>query len=208
MSTIQISNITSVTSTDGTGVFDILMEAVNLQILKQYQAERITGTDYANVYLAAMQTVLQQSVQFSLQAETAGLQADEVRAGTVRNNAESDKAVQLTQEKIETEDKNNKEGGVIDKQIEKLESEKLLVDEKIATEKTNTEDATGGAAKDKSTLMNAQALGFANNTRQALIKTMLDGYSTNLAIAGSATAPESTKNVAIDDLKADILATL
>lgn len=50
----------------GTGVFDDLMEAVNIHLKAQYDLGRITGSDYATVYLGAMQTALQQSVSFTL----------------------------------------------------------------------------------------------------------------------------------------------
>lgn len=208
MSTINVSSVTTVPSATYTGIFDVLMEAVNQQIYKQWEANRITGTDYANVYLGAMQTVLQQSVQFALNAETAGLQADEVRAGTARANAESAQKVNLTAEQVKSENKNNEDGGVIDKQIDKLTSEINLTDERRRTEETNTVDPTGGAAKDKKDLIAAQTLGFANNTKQSLIKSMLDGYSTNLAIAGVANVPEATRDGAIDQLAQDILNSL
>ena len=50
----------------GTGVFDVLIDAVNSNIEIQYQKGRITGSDYATVYLGAMQAVLDQSVKFML----------------------------------------------------------------------------------------------------------------------------------------------
>jgi len=51
---------------EGTGIFDALMTAVNKNVEIQYNSGRITGTDYANVYLASLQAVLQQSVDFAL----------------------------------------------------------------------------------------------------------------------------------------------
>ena len=50
----------------GTGIFDVLIDAVNSNIEIQYQKGRITGSDYATVYLGAMQAVLDQSVKFML----------------------------------------------------------------------------------------------------------------------------------------------
>lgn len=50
----------------GAGVFDVLIDAVNSNIEIQYQKGRITGSDYATVYLGAMQAVLDQSVKFML----------------------------------------------------------------------------------------------------------------------------------------------
>jgi hypothetical protein len=65
----------------GTGVFDMLMDAVNKNIEIQYQKGRITGSDYANVYISGVQAVLQQSVQWVLQVDTNDAQVDDIRKG-------------------------------------------------------------------------------------------------------------------------------
>jgi hypothetical protein len=67
----------------GTGVFDDLMEAVNIHLSAQFQLGRITGADYATVYLGAMQSALQNSSSFVLgkektNAETAVLSQKEI----------------------------------------------------------------------------------------------------------------------------------
>ena len=53
----------------GTGVFDDLMEAVTTHLEAQYQLGRITGGDFATVYLGAMQSALQQSVSYAIGSE-------------------------------------------------------------------------------------------------------------------------------------------
>jgi hypothetical protein len=53
----------------GSGVFDDLMEAVTTHLEAQFQLGRITGGDFATVYLGAMQSALQQSVAYSIGAE-------------------------------------------------------------------------------------------------------------------------------------------
>tara|TARA_R110002012_G_scaffold124688_2_gene275856 strand:+ start:9591 stop:10118 length:528 start_codon:yes stop_codon:yes gene_type:complete len=53
----------------GTGVFDDLMEAVTTHLEAQYQLGRITGGDFATVYLGAMQSALQQSVAYTIGQE-------------------------------------------------------------------------------------------------------------------------------------------
>ena len=63
----------------GTGVFDTLIAAVNKNVELQYQKGRITGNDYANVYLGGMQAVLQQAMQWVLQADTNAAQTDDIR---------------------------------------------------------------------------------------------------------------------------------
>ena len=53
----------------GSGSFDDLMEAVNIHLDAQFNIGRITGSDYATVYLGAMQAALQNSVAFTLGLE-------------------------------------------------------------------------------------------------------------------------------------------
>lgn len=48
----------------GTKVFDVLMNAVNKNIEGQYNQQRLTGSDYATVYLGALQMVIQQSMGY------------------------------------------------------------------------------------------------------------------------------------------------
>ena len=51
---------------NGTGVFDIIMNAANENIKIQNQASRITGAEYAEVYLGTMQTAISEAMRFLL----------------------------------------------------------------------------------------------------------------------------------------------
>lgn len=62
----NISELTSGTL-DGNGVFDVLMKAVYLHLEREYEDNRIRGTDYANAYIQLMQNGLQQATGYSLQ---------------------------------------------------------------------------------------------------------------------------------------------
>lgn len=93
MALIDINNMTlndisvdAITNSACTGVFDKLMSSVNDNINTQYSDGRITHTDYANVYLGSLQSVLQQSINFVLQeqlteAQVEGILADNVLKG-------------------------------------------------------------------------------------------------------------------------------
>ena len=67
---ITIADLTAGVATDannvvtGTGVFDDLMETVNAHMAAQFNLGRITGSDYATVYLTAMQAAVQQAVAY------------------------------------------------------------------------------------------------------------------------------------------------
>jgi len=72
---LTIANVTnnSVIASDNTvtgdGIFDDLMETVNRHLEAQHNLNRITSVDYANVYLGALQTTLQQAVGYVLGQE-------------------------------------------------------------------------------------------------------------------------------------------
>lgn len=80
---INISDLTngSVVTADvgfvwqGTGVFDTIIKAVNGNILAQYDSGRIKDSDYAQVYLGALQSSIQAAIQFMLQEKTSEAQA-------------------------------------------------------------------------------------------------------------------------------------
>ena len=69
---ITISDLTAGVATDasnvvtGTGVFDDMMETVNAHMAAQFNLGRITGSDYATVYLTAIQAAVQQAVAYTI----------------------------------------------------------------------------------------------------------------------------------------------
>lgn len=77
MADITLDDITNV---GNTGAFDVLMSAVDSHINAQYLNNRITGSDYANVYLGSIQAVLQAAVQYNLQEQLTEAQIDGVAA--------------------------------------------------------------------------------------------------------------------------------
>jgi len=80
ISLLTLSDATTVgtgnAATDGTGNFDKLMKVVTLHVEKQFTDGRITGTDYATVYLGALQSTLAQAVSFTLSMNKANKEAD------------------------------------------------------------------------------------------------------------------------------------
>jgi hypothetical protein len=87
---IQIQNLTDGTVSkaiptkpvwEGSGVLDVLIKAVNENINIQYETNRITGADYANVYIASLDTCIKEAINFLLQKEA-------IDADTKLKNAE------------------------------------------------------------------------------------------------------------------------
>lgn len=89
-------NIDDLTNSGGTGIFDKLMNAINDNINTQYENNRISGSDYANVYLGSMQAALAQSVQFLLQEQVTEAQIDDIRAG----NLLKDKQLEISEQEL------------------------------------------------------------------------------------------------------------
>ena len=64
----------------GTGVFDVIMKAANENIKIQNQTSRITGAEYAEVYLGTMQSAISEAMKFILNRPgiEKGLEAQDV----------------------------------------------------------------------------------------------------------------------------------
>ena len=76
-------------ATDGDGNFDQLMKVVTLHVEAQFNAGRITGTDYATVYLGALQSTLAQAVNFTLNMNKANEEADLLAQKTTTEYAQT-----------------------------------------------------------------------------------------------------------------------
>lgn len=96
---------------EGSGIFDELMKTVQLRLDSEWAKNRIKGADYSKVYLGAMSATMQQSLAFLMGKQAADKQAELLVAQTaneVLNNT------------------------LIQSQINKLDADKLLVDQNLA----------------------------------------------------------------------------
>lgn len=94
--------------------FHALMGGVGVQITKEYEAGRITGAKYADVYLALMQSALQAAVQFALGKDQAFWMAAKTQADAITAQMQNELAkiqavlgranYALTKLKLATED--------------------------------------------------------------------------------------------------------
>ena len=151
MTDIQITDVTNGSvQTDpssgsqtwlGTGVFDKLVEAVNKNIELQYMEGRITGSDYANVYLGSMQAVLAQATQFVLQEKVTEAQIADINAGLLLKQQQ---LVNL-QDELATSALQRRS---LEKDIELKENQDLLTLANIGQVKVQTDIAITMAAKD------------------------------------------------------------
>ena len=98
---ISIVNLTQnvVTSADnivtGTGIFDAMMTTVNAHLAAQFNLGRITGTDYATVYLTAIQATVQQAVAFTIGAQKGNAEQALLFQKEITEFAQTDKATKV-----------------------------------------------------------------------------------------------------------------
>jgi hypothetical protein len=130
---------------NSSGYFKDLMDSINGYISHEFQSGRITGTDYANVYLGAMQYALQNATQYALQKHVQDQQAEllAVQASTAKEQSTKDLLVKDAQINNANADKFLKEQQKINlvaealnipKQGSLLDSQKQLTDAKQNTE--------------------------------------------------------------------------
>jgi len=78
----KVADITS-QAVGGTGVFDVMMSTLSAHIKSEYQANRITGAEYAKSYVALTQLAMGSAVQFVLAKEQAYWAAQQAQIATV-----------------------------------------------------------------------------------------------------------------------------
>lgn len=206
MADIDITQLTNATAiNDGTGIFDVLVQAVERRIEAQFTEGRITGADYANVYLGSMQSVLQQSMQFLLQEQQSGLQADQIRSATEDQRSLTEAQLEKQWGYDVTRDGTTGDiilgastnTGIIDEQLEtqkrqtdqavgqtaKSYAEVALIGQKQESELAQTSDPTGGILLAQKNLYEAQIIGFKGKHKNELIKNMIDGFSVVYSIS-------------------------
>jgi hypothetical protein len=170
----------------GTGVFDVLMNTVKLHLTEEYESDRITGAEYTNVYIAALDSVMKQSVQFLLNTQQEEkIQADIglIRQKTVTELAQTDDTipvglgfngdtvvegvVSLQRDKLEQEEL------LVEAQVDQVEQEGNLIGQKVVTELAQTCDNLDNAS--------VAGLGY-NDNASGVIEGLVKSQKDKLAI--------------------------
>ncbi|MCP4487732.1 MAG: hypothetical protein GY820_10510 [Gammaproteobacteria bacterium] len=162
----NLTNVVANAPAEGTGVFDVLMETIEYRLQEQYDSGRITGAEFATVYIGALQSALQEAVRFTLEKDESALK-DAILQATVEKqwgyNIEVDSNGELTlggttgagvvdQQILEATEKVE----LVTGQIAKVYADTALTGQQQETEKTETTDASGGMAKSKQDLVAGQ----------------------------------------------------
>lgn len=117
---------------DGTGVFDVLMDAVKVHLHEEFKAERIRATDYANAYIRGMEVALQTSSQYAISKAKLGaelqLMAKEIQKvdATIKTSQYQDLLIQAQTKQVTQETDNIK--AKLPKEVLILDSQKAMLD--------------------------------------------------------------------------------
>lgn len=120
MADIQFSSVTTGVPT-GPGYFDVIMKSVMAHVEIEYNQNRLNGTDYATVYLGAMQLAISTAEKFVLAELLTEAQIEATLSDTTIKQAQSTKDLLVK-----------------DADIALKTSQKALIDQQRLTEVQNT----------------------------------------------------------------------
>ena len=207
---VSVDDITQ-GSVTGTGIFDKLMATVAAQLQVEFQADRITKSDYGQVYVSALNNTLGQAIQFLLTKDQAALQAATLAAQYEKIALEKDilelqkqqltlQLAQLEQQIVQLEQQTL----LIQSQILTDAAQRALINQKIVTEVAQTQDtptsntSTGysGVVGKQNALYAAQTTGFTRDAEQKAAKLALDILATQLSTDDSMTVANTNMHPA------------
>ena len=168
---------------NGTGVFDIIMKAANENIKIQNQTSRITGAEYAEVYLGTMQSAISEAMKFLLnkdqiikdldlkQAQIAAMESD-----TLIKSAQSAKDLELKQAQINV--------ALEEKKLKAAQADAypLQSDKDILVKQANID------------LLNRQRAGFDDNKYQKLFEAQMNAWALMFSSGLLETKPQIISN--------------
>ena len=172
---------------NGTGIFDELMTAANAHLDSQFKNERITGTQYAEVYLGQLQAVLANAVQFLIERDKTYLNNLLINAQIELAN----KQAELAEKQLEQADKQLE---LLEKQIELQQAQSDLARQKIKTEIAQISDtvdgvAVGGVIGAQVALYKQQRESFLRDAEQKSLKILADTWITRKTIDDGVEVP-------------------
>jgi hypothetical protein len=195
------------------GFFVELMTSINAYVKGEFDSGRITGTEYATVYLGAMQSAIAQSVQYASQKATSDAQVALLTAQKLQVEAETLNVP--------------KQGSLLDAEITKFNTEVSLTQAKILTEaaqpdavkattdltraKVATEVSNRASLAAQTVLYKTQAAAFKGKQSLDAVSKMIDGVTmittskvpgaeisaAELAMFGNSSAIQSAMNIAL-----------
>ena len=168
----------------GSGIFDKLMIAVNGNIKVQFDNGHINTADYANVYLGALQSAIQSSMDFLLKEKLT--------------------EEQITASQAETAVK--QEQSTSDKELKAKQA--LLTVAQTTTEASNNTVKINQAAllTKQGLLVERQKAGFDDDAKGKLLKQVMDSWAVGFSVSQTdISVPDSIKVNVLDSITSNIM---
>ena len=175
---------------EGTGIFDVIIKAANENIKIQHKTSRITGAEYAEVYLGTMQSAISEAMKFVLQNDTLAKELELKQAQIAKINAERD----LVNAQIAAFGaQQDKELQLKDAQISKINADKeLTIVQALVYPEQQAKDI---AVKDANIdLLNRQKEGFDDNKHQKLFEAQMNAWALMFSSGLLTTQPKIISN--------------
>lgn len=137
-------NVTELTTAEiaGTGVFDVLMQSVKNHIQEEHAKSRITGKEYATVYLEALQSTMAQSIEYLLRAKTLGFELDNLGKQGVLLDHQAEIAIKDAQLKFAQIAQTQAQTELTEQQTKSAEAEAHKIPVEISLLRSNLELAS------------------------------------------------------------------
>lgn len=205
VSITEAIDITDVTTgvIGGDGVLDKLLSTMTEHLTAQYEKRRITGVEYATLYLGAYQATLQQALALTLAKETQAYEIKNLDWEAKLKEAQYNLAVkqleiatyELTVKAPAEVSNLVKQGLNTDKQTELYERKRLTE----VAQLDGTGILTGSVLDSQKVLLAAQTLGLEKDAKQKVAKLMLDTWATRSTI-NDAADPNPTNKLGDDKI--------
>ena len=164
-------------SVNTSGYFKELMDSISVYVKNEYSSGRLSGAEYAQVYLGAMQSAMQQAFAFGLQKTVQDAQVALIEAQIAQVNAEITK---IYADKSNTEAQTaliNKQGGEIDYKVSQVYPAQVAVlnkqDDEIQS-KIDLVNAQKASELIQATVLNKQAALYEAQTKGFGDKSKID----------------------------------
>lgn len=179
MTALVIAELSQATL-EGTGTFDILMQAVKAHLDSEFTKGRIKGPEYATVYLGSVEMAMKHSLDFLLQKRKNSLEADLITEQIALVTQQVLNAIAENDVLVAQKCKLEAEFDLTQAQTLRTNEELALLTQKTATERAQTlstgVDADSVVGKQKA-LYAAQTTGFTRDAEQKVAKLMADTWS-------------------------------
>ena len=137
-------NVNELTTAEiaGTGVFDVLMQSVKNHVQEEHAKSRITGKEYATVYLEALQSTMAQSIEYLLRAKTLGFELDNLGKQGVLLDHQAEIAIKDAQLKFAQIAQTQAQTELTEQQTKSAEAEAHKIPVEISLLRSNLELAS------------------------------------------------------------------